>query len=74
MENHQLIRPKGYERKGSAVAICKLNFIRTILINHYDRADLTAAQKHRLTALEVLRSHVLHQCDHVMHFAFADHV
>src|SRR5262249_8969963 len=37
-------------------------------------SDLTETQKHGLTALKALRPHVLHQCDHIMHFDLSDHV
>ena len=43
VENHQLVRVEGQNGKGTAVAISKLNFTSTILIDHHNRADLAPA-------------------------------
>jgi hypothetical protein len=66
-------RAEGVNGKRATVAIGEFNFARVIGVGHHHRADMTKAQKQWSTALEVLRSHVVQQGDHIMHFDFTDH-
>ena len=61
------------EAADTTVAIGKLNFVGAIRIAHYHGADLPAAQKQSPATFEVLRRHILQQCDHVVHFHFTKH-
>jgi hypothetical protein len=67
VKNHQLLGPEEYDRERTTVAIGEFDFVRAVRVRHHNGADLTAVQKQRPTAFEVLRAHILQQGDHVVH-------